>query len=189
MNKIPFVAATLLMFASTAFAKPAPLSCPQKAGGDLGVNNEQVLEWVKSSQKESIRARAHISGKVVAVLPSMKVKSLEKEPDKFKGKHQRFDVKIGPGKYDIVQVFYNGRYSPRPAVKKGDTVEACGEFAADYTSEVGKGNRYAVVYWVHSATAYPHPEGYVQSGGTTYGTKVAKKVTTEPVTTESAPSH
>jgi hypothetical protein len=175
MKTLPFLAAALLsLLSAVAFAdKAAPITCPQKkTGGEIAINNEQVLQWMKDSAKQFIRSRAHIEGKVTKVLPSDRVKSPGKEPDKYRSKHQRFEVKIGPDKYDVIQVFYNGRYSPKPALKKGDKVEACGEFAVDRSGAPSQ--NFAVLYWVHAAQAYPHAEGFVNAEGKVFG-QVAKK--------------
>jgi hypothetical protein len=151
-------------------AAVTPLVCAQRSGEQIGVNNEQVLQWKNRSATEFIRSRAHVTGSVVKVLPSDKGINLEKDTDKFHKKHQRFQVQIGPEKTDTIEIFYNGRFTPRPALKKGDKIEACGEFAAD--SSANAKTPFAVLYWTHAAKVYPHTEGYLNSQGKTFGRQV-----------------
>jgi len=167
----PFMA---FLVSSVALAAPSPLNCTLRSGEQMQVNNEQVLQWKKTSATEFVRSRAHITGSVVKQLPPLKssARRFEREPDKFLKLHQRYEVQIGPNKNDVVELFYNGRYEPRPALQAGDKVEACGEFVADATSS-SKGGPVAIVYWVHAAKMYPHVEGFLHSNGKTFGREVA----------------
>lgn len=160
-----------LIFSVSALAAPAPLNCPQRSGQPMDVNNDQVLQWKKKSATEFVRSRAHITGSVVKVVPPGKGINIEKDSDKFHKRHQRYQVQIGPEKTDTIDVFYNGRYGPRPALKKGDKIEACGEFAADSSPRTGE--PFAVVYWVHAARLFPHTEGFMTSRGKVFGREIA----------------
>src|SRR5437868_1410034 len=112
---------TYLSFASALIFLTHPsfanLTCPHKSGVELPINNEQVLQ-LKKTAKDPVRSRAHLQGKVVKVLPTH-------------DGNARFAVKIGPQVDDVVEVFYSGRFSPSPKIKKGIEVEACGEVFAN----------------------------------------------------------
>jgi hypothetical protein len=141
------VTSFLLVLSTAAWAAPTP-PCPQATGAELPINNEQVLEWKKSTA-QAVRSRVHIKGKAVQ--------------EKKSKAGSRIAVKIGPDKKDVVEIFYHGKFSPRPNVKKGQEVQACGEFIFDGSSEFG------IVHRVHAAKNPKILPGFLVVQGKVYG--------------------
>jgi hypothetical protein len=156
--KTPFLFIAAILIANVAAAAPTEVKCTRKSGEEMPVNNEQVLQWKKAATNEFVRARAHVKGTVTKLIP-----------DRL---HQRFEIQIGPEKDDTVAIFYNGSFPPKPKVKKGDPIEACGEFVANsYTRlpDPKPEQNSAIVFWTHKFGFYPHPEGFLTASGKTYG--------------------
>jgi hypothetical protein len=141
------VASLLLTLAAPAWAAPTP-ACPHPSGQELPINNEQVLQWKKNS-KEVVRTRVHIKGKAVE--------------EKRSKEGNRISVKIGPDAGDMVEIFYNNKFSPKPTVKKGQEVQACGEFIYDGSNEHG------IVHRVHTAKNPKVLPGFLVVQGKVYG--------------------
>jgi hypothetical protein len=134
-----------------ALGSPAlgDLSCPDGHDGALPVNNDQVLQW-KNNSTDTVRARAHIQGQVI-------------QRTLMRDRTQRIEVRIGPERDDVLEVFYRPSHPPHPNLKKGDTLEACGDLFADQRSKA------IVTYWVHISKDEKHLPGYVVVKGKVYG--------------------
>jgi hypothetical protein len=143
------VASLMLLLAAPALAAPTPV-CPHPSGQELPINNEQVIEWKKNS-KEVVRTRVHIKGKAVS--------------EKRAKDGNRISVQIGPDSKDMVEIFFNNKFSPKPSVKKGQEVQACGEFIYDGSHE------YGIVHRVHAAKNPKVLPGFLVVQGKVYGTK------------------
>ena len=140
----------LLLVSGTAFGAATIPDC-QSSGQILAVNNEQVLNWEKTT-RDQYHNRGHIQGTVQRIFPD-------------KTGHHHLEVLIGSGSQDFVEVIYNEDFGSFPAsLKVGSQVEACGDYITTRTSPDG-----AILHWVHKSDTPKHDSGYVVVDGTLCG--------------------
>ena len=127
-------------------------------GRSLAVNNDQVLNW-KESTRNQFRARAHVSGTIRQIYLDH-------------SQHHHYEVGIGPGPTDTVEVIYNEDFGGVPQVRVGSTLEACG----DYITSNAPSGPYpaspdgAIVHWVHmSPNPSRHDSGFITLDGVVCG--------------------
>lgn len=126
--------------------------------GSLPVNNEEVLNW-KDTTRNTYLARGHVHGVVTQVYPD-------------RNGHHHFQLRIGKGKDDTIEIIYNEAFGSTPGIEEGTDVEACG----DYITSNAQNGPYpaspdgAILHWVHMS---PRPErhlsGYIAVNGEAYG--------------------
>ncbi len=149
------LATFVLSLGSVAFADTVP-DC-QAGGQSLTVNDAQVLIW-KQTTANQFRGRAHIQGTLQKIYPDH-------------SGHHHFQVKIGTGADDTIEVIYNEAFGLLPAYQVGSQIEACGDYI---TSNQRSGHLPAspdgaIVHWVHKAPAGGHDSGYLAIDGTVCG--------------------
>lgn len=138
--------------------------CVNNRGNSMSVNNEQVLQWKKTTQNQ-FKDRGFIKGTLVGVYDSSK-------------SHLHLDVFLGndgtdqTGRDTDIEVIYNqefGQVSGR--LNPGVEVIACG----DYITSNRATNRYpasplgAILHWVHKRMGGEHPNGFLMIDGKMYG--------------------
>lgn len=150
-----FVALAFLL-SSFALASVSTPDCID-GGAPLAVNNDTILNW-KQTTANQFKARGHILGSLQKIYPD------------HTG-HTHFEVKIGAGNKDTIEVIYNEEFGRMPDLVIGMKVEACG----DYITSNKPGRSYpaspdgAILHWVHKAMGGSHPGGYVTLNGVVYG--------------------
>jgi hypothetical protein len=127
----------------------------------LPIMNEQVLEWKRTTANQTLK-RARVSGSLVKWVQSRK-------------SHEHFEVKIGEGQNDSVEIVYNSDFGQMPQIAPGARVEVCG----DYITSNAQAGRYppspmgAIIHWVHfnpgDRDGGKHEHGYVWIDGVLYG--------------------
>jgi len=157
----PFI---LALFA-TAFATPfttgsasAAPPCLEKNGVEVRAGNEQVLRW-KSSTPNQFLSRAHVSGTIQNLYPD-------------RNGHSHFQIKIGPGPGDTIELVYNLSFGTIPRLIPGAHAEACGDYITSNapTQNYEPSPDGAIVHWIHrSRNPARHPSGYLELDGTLYG--------------------
>ncbi len=125
---------------------------------ELAVNNSDVINWRKNSPNQ-FRARAHIVGSVIKTYPDH-------------SGHQHFEMQIGNGTSDKIEIISNRSFGVIPNLKPGAAAEICGDYI---TSNATAGSfpaspDGAIVHWVHrSPQPRSHESGYVMIDGVLYG--------------------
>ncbi|WP_413584572.1 DUF3465 domain-containing protein [Bdellovibrio sp. HCB274] len=126
-------------------------------GQVLPINNEQVLQWKKQTQNQ-YKNRGHILGTVTNIYPG-------------RASHQHFQVKIGTGPRDTIELIYNVKFREIDNLRIGAEVESCG----DYITSKAKAGHYkpspdgAILHWIHQSTNSRHESGYVMMDGVLHG--------------------
>ncbi|MBU6374684.1 MAG: DUF3465 domain-containing protein, partial [Bdellovibrionales bacterium] len=142
--------ALVLSIQVTALAKTSEIPpCNARDGSALKIDNSRALVF-RNTTPNQFAERARVEGRVSRIFPG--------NPE-----HQHFEIQIGPGPQDILEVVFNLDFG-RPEVKQGDQIEACG----DYITSNAPTDRYeaspsgALVHWVHeNARGGSHPDGYI----------------------------
>ncbi|MGZ3726986.1 MAG: DUF3465 domain-containing protein [Pseudobdellovibrio sp.] len=150
-SKLFFVLAALLVSLSAhiAFADDAEIPC-MAHGQEMGLNNDQVLNW-KTSTQNQFKSRANVKGPVVKVLPDATG-------------HDHFIIQLGPKPTDVIEVIYNQDFGATPPVQVGEEIQACGDYI---TSNAPSGGYQAspagaIVHWVHlSPDPQRHDSGFL----------------------------
>ncbi|QDK45956.1 hypothetical protein DOM22_12745 [Bdellovibrio sp. ZAP7] len=146
----------LILSGTIAFATEAAPDCIAN-GQPIPVINEQILLWKKQT-KNQYKNRGHIYGVVTNIYQG-------------KASHQHFQVKIGDGPRDTIEVIYNTSFREIDNLRIGGVVEACG----DYITSNAKAGHYkpspdgAILHWVHESTNSRHDSGYVMVDGVLHG--------------------
>jgi hypothetical protein len=156
---------------ATAFAADQVPDCPAFAlksqnGGDPGsleVNNDQVIEWKRTTDNQ-YHDRGHVKGQIVQVYPD-------------KNGHEHFAIQIGPGKEDTLEIIYNQDFGSVPDPQVGMDVEACGDYITSTAPAPGPGNvtypaspDSAILHWVHMAPQRSgHNSGFLWIDGVLTG--------------------
>ncbi|MGZ3697557.1 MAG: hypothetical protein ACXWPM_09985 [Bdellovibrionota bacterium] len=147
-----------LVLGSTSWGDTVPPCTGFNSSANLPVNNSQVLHWKRTTPNQ-YHDRAHVQGPVV------------QDYDDRNG-HTHFEIKIGNGPDDTIEVIYNTEFGAMPHPAQGTMVEACGDYI---TSNAQSGPNPAspdgaIVHWVHqSPTPQNHPSGFVMLNGSLYG--------------------
>lgn len=145
-----------VLFLSTALASETP-DCIAR-NQQLPVNNEQVIHW-KQSTRDGYKDRGHIHGTLTSVY-------------KDKSGHRHFQVTIGDGSGETIEIIYNQEFGaiPKEALQIGAEVESCGDYITS-----NKRGKYqpspdgAIIHWVHKSTNTRHDSGYVMINGEVFG--------------------
>ena len=147
-----------MLFFFTAVAARATPVCTDFTGNPLKPDNQTVLRW-KSSTPNQYLGRAEITGTVQAVYP-------------IRNGHNHFQVKIGPGEKDTLELVYNISFGPINDLVPGQTVVACGDYITSNapTSQYEPSPDGAILHWIHrSPNPGKHPSGFLILDRTTYG--------------------
>lgn len=152
-------ASLLTLFSVSAWAGYSSQSIPPCMDKKqvLPINNEEVLQW-KQGTHNQFTARAHVSGQITRRFPNQTG-------------HAHFEIKLGPGADDTLEVIYNLEFGALPKLQAGMTVEACG----DYITSIAQSGSYppspsgAIIHWVHKANGKGHDSGYLVIDGKLYG--------------------
>jgi hypothetical protein len=144
-----------LLFSYSAFADLPAAPSPDCAGA-LAVNNAQVLQWKNTTQNE-YHDRGHVSGTVGRVYPDQTG-------------HHHFQLQIGSGASDTVEIVYNEDFATTPDIRGGMNVEACGDYITANSSSGGypPSPDGALLHWVHRSNSPKHPSGYLVIDGKLY---------------------
>jgi hypothetical protein len=143
-----------------SWADDRPLAAPEcpAYGHDLPLNNEQVLHWKRTTNNQ-FQERAHVEGQIVRLFPDATG-------------HHHFEIQIGHGGADTIEVIYNEDFGKLPPLRKGVEVEACG----DYITAKAQSGPYppspagAIVHWVHAnPDGKGHPPGFLVVDGALCG--------------------
>jgi hypothetical protein len=138
-----------------AFAQSLP--CLTR-GAEIAVDNQQVLNW-KNTTRNQFHARGHIEGTIRQIFSDH-------------SGHHHYEVGIGPGADDTVEVIYNEDFGGVPQVRAGSTIEACGDYI---TSNAPSGHfpaspDGAILHWVHmSPSLQRHDSGFIILDGVVCG--------------------
>ena len=127
-------------------------------GQKLSIDNSQVLTW-KTTTANQFLARAYVEGKVTHV-------TLDRQT------HYQFEIQIGTGLNDTLEVIYNKDAGAYPVAVPGMDVQACG----DYITSTQQAGGYpaspsgAIIHWVHQNTrGGTHDSGFMVMGGALIG--------------------
>jgi hypothetical protein len=156
MRSIISLIASLLvsLWLGALHADPTCMASDNQA---LGVNNEQVVQWKRSSPNE-YHSRGHITGKVTAIF------------DNATG-HNHFEVTIDGQSADTIEMVFSGSFGRLPQIHQGDQVEACGDYItanANYQGYSASPDG-AIIHWLHRSDTAKHPDGYLIVNGQVYG--------------------
>jgi hypothetical protein len=157
------------MGTSAAWAADEPLPACLKGKVPLAIDNEQVLNWKKSTKNQYLD-RGFVSGVVVDVYQD-------------RNSHDHFEIMIGKDRSEILEVVYNKSFGALPPIRVGMRVEACGDYitsnqpTAKYPKPSPAG---AIIHWVHMNPSGGHEDGFLRIDGKLYGHRVGGAVRTEP---------
>ncbi len=165
-----------LTFISISFADTdAAFNCEDVNGSLINVNNEQVLNWKKSTQNQFL-ARANVRGVVMKLLPS-------------RNGHVHFVIALGKNmqadsmcESDTLEVVYNvafGNMNPQTDLKPGQRVQACGDYITSIkdTGRYQKSPACGIIHWVHKNVRDDrHKDGYLFVEGRFYGKNPGQNV-------------
>lgn len=148
-----FIVTLVSLMSCGAFALP---QCLDNSGRVLEVNNDQVLQW-KSSTNKNYHARGHVQGPVTRQYAD-------------ETGHTHFEMQIGNSSNDTIEIIYNQSFGALPDISEGMTAEVCGDYITTGTTGRGASPDGAIIHWVHTATgSETHPSGYVALDGVAYG--------------------
>jgi hypothetical protein len=131
--------------------------CLNIAAQKLPIDNAGAIN-LKKTTKNGYHGRAHIAGNLTKIYS-----------DATNHKHMQVTIGTDPG--DTIEVIYNEDFGPVPALRLGETIEACGDYI---TSNAPSGHMPAsrdgaVVHWVHKSPNPNHPSGFIVVDGTLCG--------------------
>jgi hypothetical protein len=138
---------------------PNHLNCLDQNQEVLGVQNQQVLEWKRTTPDQTLK-RALIHGVVIQMYPN-------------KTGHTHFAISIDGDSYGDIEVIYNDEFGRLPAIRPGMQVIACGDYItvgpkARLPSPMG-----AIIHWLHfnpgDRDGGRHKHGFLVIDGKTYG--------------------
>jgi hypothetical protein len=145
---------------SIVAAGSSQIECPDH-GQPIPVDNAQVLQWKKTTANQFL-ARAHVDGRVSRTFSD-------------RSGHKHFEIKLGEGSKDILEVVYNSAFGELPPIQSGMNVEACG----DYITSVAQAGPYppspsgAIIHWVHlNPSGHGHDSGFLIIDGVVYGQEI-----------------
>lgn len=137
------------------------LECLDEDDEPFEVNNSEVLEWKRTTANQ-YHDRAYVSGRLVRIYQS---------PDD----HVHFQVRMGQGTKDTLEVVYNDDFGDLPSLQAGMNVQACGDYitASKPSGPYPASPDGALVHWVHKSTQPEnHPSGFLRIDGVYYGQDV-----------------
>jgi hypothetical protein len=138
-------------------ATPIALAIECRVGSQvLPIDNDRVLQF-KYSTPNGYKAQARVQGEITRVFPDQT-------------RHNHFEIQIGSGPDDTLEVIYAEENGRLPAVAPGMTVEACGEYITANGGRAPSPSR-AIIHWVHVADPArgSHPSGYLLIDGAVCG--------------------
>jgi hypothetical protein len=141
-----------LSFSIANAASPSP-NCLGNNSQILPIDDVQVLTY-KTTTPNQFLARAHIQGVLQHAYAD-------------KSGHDHFEIKIGSGPTDNIEVVYNQEFGSLPQLRPGMIVEACGDYITSNaaTSKYPPSPDGAIVHWVHRANGGNHQSGYLVING------------------------
>ena len=152
-----FASILVVAFSFSVFAAPR-VDCLDERRSVLPVINETVLQWKRSTPNQT-KKRAHVGGKIVRLFSD-------------KSGHHHFEINIGSGSEDTLEVIYNDEFGQLGDLNLGSVVEACG----DYITATKQSGPYppspsgAIIHWVHRApNPGSHPHGFLVIDGVMFG--------------------
>ncbi len=132
-------------------------ACLGNQGQVLPIDDAIVLQ-MKVSTKNSFLARSHVAGVVT---------------DLYKDAtgHKHFQLKIGAGITDTLEVVYNQDFGKTSNVALGAQVEACGDYITSNKDTSYKASPDgAIIHWVHmSPNLSRHASGFLIINGVLVG--------------------
>jgi hypothetical protein len=83
----------------------------------------------------------------------------------------RFKVKLKAKKPDTLELVYDVKHGSIPAIRKGDSIEACGDYVTSNAPYEGNpvSPDGALVHWMHLADGLGHNLGYLIVNDVAYG--------------------
>jgi len=156
MFKAFLLSTVSVLFLSTALASNAP-ECISR-NQPLPVNNEQILQW-KQFSKNGFKDRGHIHGTLTKIY-------------KDKSGHRHFQVTIGDGARETIEVIYNQKFGkiPQEQMQVGSEVESCGDYiTSNRNGKYEQSPDGAIIHWVHESSNDRHDSGYVMINGVLFG--------------------
>ena len=149
------VLSSMVVLSFSAFAQ-TPV-CLGQNGQALEVNNQEVLNWIRSSHNQ-YRNRGHIYGSLTQIYPD-------------KTGHHHLGVQIGQNSSDMIEVIYNEDFGGMPNLHQGSVIEACGDYITSNAPAGGypASPAGAIVHWVHMSPNPRHYSGFVVVDGNVCG--------------------
>ncbi len=146
----------LLLSFNFSLAQTQIPNCLNSQSQAMPIDDGQVLKYKVSTPNQYL-TRAHIKGIVSHLFADH-------------SGHNHFEVKIGSGPNDTIEVVYNQSFGALPALSLGMTVEACGDYitANRPTSNYPPSPDGAILHWVHKTTG-GHLGGFVAINNVLYG--------------------
>ena len=143
-----------LLVGATGFA--ATPQCVDDQGNILPLDNAQAIGY-KTNTSNGSTSRIHASGAITKIYPNATG-------------HNHFEINMGSGSADTLEVVYNISFGALPTLKVGMNVEVCGDFINSYAPENGyqASPDGAIVHWIHKTTS-SHPAGFTIINGVLYG--------------------
>ena len=154
-SRFHLVSIFFLFLTTTVLASPP---CPDGMGGEIQINNEQVLTWKKSTPNQYLN-RAKVKGVVQDIYPERKT-------------HYHFQIKIGPKEKDTLEVIYNIGFGEINRIVPGMNAVACGDYITSNapTDVYQPSPDGAIIHWLHrSPRPHRHPSGYLELDGVVFG--------------------
>jgi hypothetical protein len=154
---LTWMSLSFLLGSSLALAGgPVPVCLDGKKA--VPVDNAQVIQW-KTSTANQFLSRGHVQGRVTRVY-------------KNKSGHNHFEIDLGPGADDTLEIVYNISFGKLPDLKLGMEIEACGDYITSnaQTSQYPASPDGAILHWVHrNPKGKGHDSGYVVVDGVVFG--------------------
>ena len=126
-------------------------------GQKLELNNEDVLQWKKSTPN-GWHGRGFVQGTLV---------------QNFKDRtgHDHFELQIGDGRDEKIEIVYNQEFGNMPSFTPGTTVVVCGDYitARDQNRGYPPSPDGAIIHWVHGSPNGRHEDGFISVNGKIFG--------------------
>ena len=158
ISKSLLVLASVLFF-QNSWGAGVP-ACLDDHGQALPINNQNVLQ-MKTSTPNSFHARANVSGVVIKLYSDATC-------------HHHFELQIGPGPTDTIEIIYNEQFGKFPSFTVGAKVVACGDYiTSNRQTQFPASPDGAIIHWVHiSPDLQRHPSGFLMINGNLTGQSI-----------------
>ncbi len=166
-QSLSLLARVTLIFVSfglaSTFSQAEPtLAIPEckDHGQVMGVDNARVLN-LKTTTQNAFLSRGYVSGPVNRIFPE-------------KNGHQHYEIKLGDGADDVIEVVYNKAFGATPEPQDGMQIQACGDYITSYapSGPYEASPSKAIIHWVHyNPKEKGHDHGFVVMSGGLYGWK------------------
>ena len=135
-------------------------TCLNDQSQPMTVNNQSVLQ-MKISTPNSYHARALVSGVVTKLYSDATC-------------HHHFELQIGSGAGDTIEIIYNEEFGKFPAFGLGAKVIVCGDYiTSNRPSQYPISPDGAIIHWVHKApNPAHHPSGFLVINGVLTGQSI-----------------